>query len=117
MPITTFMSSGERAFWKLKRKELDKDFLEILEDTESITEQDFIITWVEFTTGLFRKKVKVQYSLLIPIGNHFGEVQEFNFSSPLKSSSINIGVSRETIMNYLFGYLNGFVRVKKNQEW
>lgn len=114
MPICTYMTDGEINHWKQKRNELDKEFLDVIEDYEKVTGESIIITWILNETGWFKKQLNKIFSLNFPLGH--GEVQIINFPDKIGESSINTYPGREKIMAYLLGYTAGYDWARRNND-
>ena len=118
MPITTFLHNSE-----LNVPTTNKDLNEILTEVRIVTGQNWQVIerlvhkarpWWAFWRA---NKIHKSYSVYVFVGG-VGPWQEINFYRDDASSSINIDVTAELVIAYLYGMLSGFhqASLKKDKD-
>lgn len=113
MPITTFLNDNERETWKnVHDKELNELFQEI---REKVSDKYLIQMHLHSRRKNWFSKPKpfYSYTMYIDLG---WEAQVLNLPQNTERSSIGTMYSKETIMTYFFGVLNGFSSAQKLKQ-
>lgn len=109
MPCCTYLSDSEVA--RFHRTLLDGDLKEVLAEVNRLDGERWAIERVPtFTRRLFRQEVMVvRYTLYAFIAG--AEWQVINFAGG--TSSIHTLVTKADILNYLHGYVGGWVQAQR----
>jgi hypothetical protein len=104
MPCFTYLTDYEIALYS---KVEDKELNELYQEIRKI-DKDWLLSESKETIGFFQKKEITIYRLYYNFGN---EVQAINFNSELGYTE-----NKNMIMNYFYGYLNGYKKGMNNDR-
>lgn len=105
MPITTYLTENERETWKSVH---DKDLNDLFQEVRSKVSSRYLIEMhihSKRKNWFSKMKTFYSYTLYIDLG---GEAQIMNLPQDTLKSSIGTMYSKETIMTYFYGVMNGF---------
>lgn len=113
MAITTWITENERQTWKQVH---DKELNELFQEVRGISDKYLVEMHLHTKRKHWFAKSEAFYSytLYVDLGH---EAQIINLPQDLSKSSIGTSYSKETLMTYFFGTLNGYFRnIEENRK-
>lgn len=112
MAITTWIDENDRQTWAQVH---DKDLNELFQEVRDKVSNKYLVQMHvhSYRKHLFAKsKTVYSYSLYVDLGH---EAQVINLPQNLEKSSIGTMISKETLMTYFYGVINGFHHFRTNK--
>jgi hypothetical protein len=115
MPITTYISESERNYWTTR---LDTELLELLTELcETTGKQWALQPHTRLEGHWWHMRTTVVYTLYKPLyfvdAFQAHEWQVINFYQEHSGTTINTLVPKDTIVNFIYGYIGGYADGQK----